>query len=102
MNPNNKDYILVNRNFGSPPHSKPCPHMGSYEGAIEMEYLGWDNLFDWIGLALQAKEIHTVETSLLYILYKLGIKNVTVYSRHNPPSFSQVEGFFDKDWNYKK
>jgi hypothetical protein len=101
INPEGKEFILVNRQFGSPPNSKPCPHMGGYENAIEMEYLGWDNLFDWIGLAMQAKQIHTVETSLVYILHKLGLKNVTVYSRHNPPSFSQVEGFFNKDWTYK-
>ena len=100
-NPDNKEYIFVNRNFGSPPDSKTCPHMGDYDNSIEMEYLGWDNLFDWIGLALKAKEIHTVETSLLYILYKLGVENVTVYSRHNPPSFAQVEGFFNKNWVYK-
>jgi len=97
---NDKDFVLVNRNFGSPPNSKPCPHMGTYENSIEMEYLGWDNLFDWIGLLLKAKHIYTVETSILYIISKLGLKNVTVYSRHNPPSFHQVEHMFDKDLNY--
>jgi hypothetical protein len=97
-----KEFVFVNRMFGSPPHSKPCPHMGSYENAIEMEYLGWDNLFDWIGLLLKAKHIYTVETSLLYIISKLGLKNVTVYSRHNPPSFHQVEHMFDKNLNYIK
>jgi hypothetical protein len=51
---------------------------------------------------MQAKEIHTVETSLVYILHKLGLQNITVYSRHNPPSFTQVEGFFNKNWNYIK
>ncbi len=99
-NVNDKDFVLVNRNFGSPPNSKPCPHMGTYENSIEMEYLGWDNLFDWIGLLLKAKHIYTVETSILYIISKLGLKNVTVYSRHNPPSFHQVEHMFDKDLNY--
>lgn len=100
LNPEDKEYIFVNRNFGSPPTSKLCPHMTNYENAIEMKYLGWDNLFDWISLALRAKEIHTVETSLLYILYKLGVENVTVYSRHNPPSFSQIQNLFSEKWNY--
>ena len=95
-----KEFVFVNRMFGSPPHSKSCPHMGEYENSVEMEYLGWDNLFDWIGLLLKAKHIYTVETSILYIISKLGLKNVTVYSRHNPPSFHQVEHIFDKDLTY--
>jgi hypothetical protein len=86
--------------FGSPPHSKSCPHMGEYENSVEMEYLGWDNLFDWIGILLKAKHIYTVETSILYIISKLGLKNVTVYSRHSSPSFHQVEHIFDKDLTY--
>ena len=93
-------FVFVNRIFGSPPHSKPCPHMGEYENSVEMEYLGWDNLFDWIGLLLKAKHIYTVETSILYIISKLGLKNVTVYSRHASPSFHQVEHIFDKDLTY--
>lgn len=99
---NEKEFVFVNRMFGSPPYSKPCPNMGNYENSIEMSYLGWDNLFDWIGLLLKAKHIYTVETSLLYIINKLGLKNVTVYSRHDPPSFHQVEHMFDKDLNYIK
>ena len=95
-----KEFVFVNRMFGSPPHSKPCPHMGEYENSVEMEYLGWDNLFDWIGLLLKAKHIYTVETSILYIISKLGLKNVTVYSRHSSPSFHQVEHIFDKDLTY--
>jgi hypothetical protein len=95
-----KEFVFVNRMFGSPPHSKPCPHMGEFENSVEMEYLGWDNLFDWIGLLLNAKHIYTVETSILYIISKLGLKNVTVYSRHASPSFHQVEHIFDKDLTY--
>jgi hypothetical protein len=98
----NKEFVFVNRTFGSPPDSKPCPHMGTFEDSIEMEYLGWDNLFDWIGLLLKAKHIYTVETSILYVISKLGLKNVTVYSRHSPPSFHQVEHIFDKQLNYIK
>jgi hypothetical protein len=74
--------------------------MGQFENSVEMTYLGWDNLFDWIGLLLKAKHIYTVETSILYIISKLGLKNVTVYSRHSSPSFHQVEHMFDKDLTY--
>ena len=30
--------------------------------------LGFDNLFDWIGIFEQAVEIHTAETAVTYIL----------------------------------
>jgi hypothetical protein len=99
---NNKEFVFVNRMYGSPPDSKPCPHMGNYQNSIEMKYLGWDNLFDWIGLLLRAKHIYTVETSILYIISKLNLKNVTVYSRHIPPSYHQVDHIFDKDLIYIK
>ena len=102
FNADDREFVFVNRMFGSPPNSKPCSHMGEYENSIEMTYLGWDNLFDWIGLLFKAKHIYTVETSILYIISKLGLKNVTVYSRHNPPSFHQVEHMFDKDLTYIK
>ena len=43
---------------------------------------------------------HTVETLILCIISKLGLKNVTVYSKHLSPSFNQVEHIFDKNLTY--
>ena len=43
---------------------------------------------------------HTVETLILCIISKLGLKNVTGYSRHTSPSFHQVENIFDKNLKY--
>lgn len=100
FNIKNQEFYFVNRLFGSPPGSKKCPHMGNFSNSIEMTYLGWDNIFDWIGLLVNAKHIYTVETSILYIIKKLQLKNVTVFSRHTPPSFTQVEHIFDKEINF--
>lgn len=43
---------------------------------------------------------HTVEKLILYIILKLGLKNVTGYSRHTSPSFYKVEHIFDKNLKY--
>lgn len=43
---------------------------------------------------------HTVETLILCIISKLGLKNVTGYSRHTSPSFHKVEHIFDKNLKY--
>lgn len=94
------DYNFVNRQYGSPPHSQNCIHMTDYENSIEMKYVEGYTIFDWIGIILGAKHIYTAETSLLYILKKLGLTNVTVYSKHNPPNYFHVSELFPKEWNY--
>ena len=78
------EYIIVNRNFGSPPDSKkiniPLENIGNVS-VVEMDYLGFDNIFDWIPLFEEAEAVYTVETSVTYILSILGIQNVHVYPR---------------------
>lgn len=101
----NEPFNLINRNFGSKNYahlnnSVPIQVNNGFKN-IEMEYLDFDNVFDWIGLMGRAVEIHTVDTVWCYLLAKLGIKNVTVYSRmKNPSFFSYVNGVFDPDWKY--
>ena len=94
------EYNCVNRLFGSPPHSQSCQHMGEYENAVEMRYMEGYNLFDWVGVLLGAKHIYTAETSLLYILTKLNLENVTVFSKHNPPNYFHVSELFPKNWTF--
>lgn len=94
------EYNFVNRQFGSPPNSQNCQHMGNYDNAVEMRYVEGFNIFDWIGVLLGAKHIYTAETSLLYILTKLNLENVTVYSKHNPPNYFHVSELFPKNWTY--
>jgi hypothetical protein len=95
-----KKYNFVNRNYGSPPHSQNCQHMSTYENSVEMEFIDGYNIFDWIGVILNAEHIYTAETSLLYLLTKLNLNNITVYSKHNPPNYFHVSELFPKNWNY--
>jgi len=101
----NEPFNLINRKFGSKNYAHlnnniPIQVNNGFKN-IEMEYLDFDNVFDWIGLMEKAVEIHTVDTVWCYLLAKLGNKNVTVYSRtKNQFFFSYVNGIFDSDWKF--
>jgi len=85
-------YNLINKNFGTPPNFlrheaiKPNNNNKNIEMFISDEY----NIFDWLTVIENADEIHTIETSLCYIIEKLKMENKKyVYSRlkYNNPSF---------------
>jgi len=103
-------YNIVNKTFATPPNTitniaiKP---KNNYR-TINMEILGWDRIFDWMGILEGAEEIHTVDTSLTLILTKLNVKNVHIYERTNGlgadystpnPDYIHKKLFCDK-WNY--
>ena len=78
--------------------NKQNKHFEVFLGELD----GFDNIFDWVGLVEKAKEIHTVDTVWCYLLYNMGIKNVTVYSRDpgNQNFFNYAKELFDKNWTY--
>jgi hypothetical protein len=97
-------FNLINRNFGTypnyitrtdlvPKNSYPNVYMGFYEGV---------NLFDWLTLVERAYEIHTVGTSLAFILEKLKLKNVNLYSRYSnfKEDFSDIKNKDTQEWIY--
>ena len=96
-------YSLVNRQFASPPDTQICKHinvekLGRY---IEMSYHPEYTLFDWCKVIENAQSIHTVETSLNYIIEKLNPKcQLEMYSKYDPPSYGQVQHLFKINWNY--
>lgn len=100
LNVPDEPYVFVNRQYGSPPDSKNCNYIGQFDNSVEMKYIDGFSIFDWIGLIEDAKHIHTAETSLLYILKKLNLSNVSVYSKHNPPNYYHVSELFPKNWNF--
>jgi len=78
------EYNLINKRYGTPPtYEKFNNNINVNNGTqnIEMKVLDFDNCFDWCGVFENAKEIHTVDTSLSLILTKMGLKNVSLYER---------------------
>jgi hypothetical protein len=94
-------YIFVNRNYASPPNILKCNYIPNFKNEIEMSLIDNFTLFDWCKVFEKASEIHTVESSLNYIIEKLDInKNLNMYSKWNPPSYYHIEELFKKDWIY--
>ena len=97
------NYTLINRQFASPPDTQVCPHIdiSKFSNYIEMSYVEGYNLLDWCKVIENAKEIHTVETSLNYIIDKLNLDiPLNMYSKHTPPSYNQVQHLFKSNWKY--
>jgi len=80
-----EEYVLVNKNFGSPPNSKKVTNINVKENMkiVEMDFYGLENVFDWCKVIENAKLIYTVDTSICYMMEKLNLsaENINLYCR---------------------
>jgi hypothetical protein len=100
----NEKYILTNKNFGTPPDSLQIQmNINTELPLINMDYLGFDNVFDWIKVFENAEEIHTVETSVCYIMECINLKTDKVYmhKRGNQNNFNYIDGIYNKFIKYE-
>jgi hypothetical protein len=74
-------YTLVNRTFGS--DGKMQVNIPKQENEIELTNLAGFSLFDWANIIKDANDIHTVNTSIIYLLELLDLraKEVHLYQR---------------------
>jgi len=94
-----KRFILVNQNYQSAFQSKAKLDIPKGIGIIEMKPIEGYSLFDWAKVIEHAAEIHTVSTSLLYLLELLDLKQpIHLYPRENDPQFEQVKFLFTKPY----
>ena len=97
-------YNLINKNYGSPPGNLSRDDITPSNGYpnVYMEFFDNVHLFDWLTVAEHAYEIHTMETSLCYMLEKLDIKGVYVYSKYmySGDDLSYIKGNYDTTWIY--
>lgn len=94
-------FNFVNSNFATPPNVERVDIMlQTKHRIVNMEFLDFDNVFDWCGLLERAEEIHTVNTSLCYIIEKLHTtQKLYMYKRKNYFSdWSFIQGIYNKDW----
>jgi glycosyltransferase involved in cell wall biosynthesis len=71
-------YIVVNRGFGFMSKFQIQPKLPNTISVIEMSMIDGYSLIDWLGVLEGAKEIHTANTSILYLLELWG-KDIPVY-----------------------
>lgn len=71
----NGEYILVNRYFGAASDGRQItPELPNGVKVIEMRTLPGFTLLDWCGVIENASEIHSANTSLLYVLEMMDLK----------------------------
>jgi hypothetical protein len=79
------DYIIINNEFTGLPYTRTI----NVESNLKIHHMNWRqdqdsgfHLFDWIGALENAKEIHSVGTSVCYIIDKYCTNNtIFIYER---------------------
>lgn len=83
-------YIVVNKNWGAGvPLTRTDMNIDTKLKIVELVYEPGYNLFDWIKILEKAHAVHTIETSLAYILHLLKKNNVFLYYRIKDASEKQ-------------
>lgn len=101
----NEPYTVVNKSFGTPPHQQECDHIPEISGrVITMRPVPGYSIFDWWVVLRNAKAIHTVDTSIMFMIEKMELPSTALacYSRFNPPDFRNVTHLFKQHWVYCK
>lgn len=98
-------YALKNFHFASPPHEQICEAamQANTNGLQEicMSNIVGFTLLDWAKVIERAQTIHTVETSINYIIEKVNVTNdLHMYSKWNPANFFHIKNLFKKPWTY--
>lgn len=105
----NEPYNLINKSCGTPPRCEYRENIkpdNDYKN-IYMDPLEGFSLFDWCKVFEHAQEIHTMETGVWYVLDKLGLENVYIYSKytsdwnpekHLPDDFSYMKDNCNPNW----
>ena len=96
----NDNFVLVNRFYGTTHQERREADIPKFDNEVTIEEYDFDRPFDWLGLALKAKEIHTVDTSFCWIFRVLNITNLTLYGRGVETTFEYCKGYCDDKWEF--
>ncbi len=96
-------YNLINNNYGTFPHFASRHDLipqNNYKN-VYMNFYEGTTLFDWIKVFENAYEIHTMATSVPFILEKLKLDRVVIYSRYHGEELQCARTFYNKNWKYE-
>jgi|TARA_R110000824_G_scaffold101327_2_gene240699 hypothetical protein len=103
----NEKYNIVNKNYGTFPDyltREDVEPNNNYKN-VYMDFYDDVRLFDWLTLFENAHEIHTMECGVHYLLEKLNLENVFIYSKffaHADDDFSYMKDHCSEKWTYIK
>lgn len=98
---NNEKYNLINCNFFSFENKTTKINCENNYRNIEMRFIPGFNLLDWANVIENAENIHSVNTSILFLLESLNLKakEIHLYSRNvNGEDFIQTEYLRSKNY----
>lgn len=93
LNPDNEPYNLVNNIFGSQSQLRTNITVNNDFQNIDMKTIAGYSLFDWSLLIERATNIHTVSTSIIYLLelLQLQAKEIHIYPRYPETHLKNVD-----------
>lgn len=106
----NKPYNLINKNSGTYPNYsnnllsneiKDIVPNNNFKN-VYMEFYDGVNIFDWMKIFEYAREIHTMECGVYYILEKMNLDNVFIYTKYinQNDDFSYMRDHCNPKWRY--
>lgn len=100
----NSSYILYNSKFGISQinHSVEKYANGIQTKKIDLMILNDFTLLDWCKVIENAEEIHTVDTSIIYLVEKLSLKakKIKIYPRHSEHTKKCLQNILHKGWEW--
>jgi hypothetical protein len=103
----NQDYLFLNQNYVTQPHNikKNITHLANNFPSMdicEMRFVEGFTLFDWCKVFENMHSTLTVDTSLMYILEKLNLKNKTNFLcvTRSPHTEKDIKELFNIPWKY--
>jgi hypothetical protein len=101
---NGEEYIITNKMYGV----NQCRDnvgkgiINKSIRVIDLSFINGYTLFDWCKVLENATEIHTVDTSINYVIETLNLKsnNLCIYPRHPDHILKCLGKLFKKNWNW--
>lgn len=108
LEPPEEPFILINENYGFDIScSKPKKHYGVYNTVsnnlkiVEMKVMDGITLFDWIPIIEKAEEVHTVDTSICYLIETLNTTDkLFCHTRHPTKFTTTLKNIWKKPWHF--
>ena len=101
IHPNDK-FIFVNNNFAGPEYNYKVNIIPqSNHKIIYQEYIEGFTLLDWCGVLEQSIEIHTVSTSLFFVIEALNLENTLLHLYPRKPldkDLSPIKTLINNKW----
>jgi hypothetical protein len=97
-----EEIIYINNHFAGPEYNYTLDiNLNTSKRIIKQEYVDGFTLLDWCGILEQATEIHTVSTSLFFVIESLQLTTVELNLYPRTPldiDLSPIKSLINKKW----